>query len=353
MVIRNVELEIVCGVTSSVPDTELPEIAFAGKSNVGKSSLINALMNRKALARTSAQPGKTQTINFYNVNKFMYLVDLPGYGFTKAPKSERERWGKMVENYLHVSKQLKAVFLLVDIRHKPAVNDKTMYDWIVYQGFRPIIVATKLDKLKRSQVDACVEDVREGLGMQSSDILIPFSAETKQGREEIWEMMDRLTGWEEPEKGLKKEAVPDRMTGQRSDVEPGRKSGRVPGLEAEKEPERGQSDESTEPGAETGQPGKSAGLEARTGQPGESAGIGAETEQPGKNTGSGAGTGQQGKGMGLSEGAGKDPQKGPRKERKKNSEKKQQKPRKKESKKVIAKRLKKQKMDQKKDRKKV
>lgn len=288
MVIRNVELEIVCGVTSSVPDTELPEIAFAGKSNVGKSSLINALMNRKALARTSAQPGKTQTINFYNVNKFMYLVDLPGYGFTKAPKSEREKWGKMVENYLHVSKQLKAVFLLVDIRHKPAVNDRTMYDWIVYQGFRPIIVATKLDKVKRSQVDACVKDVREGLGMQSSDILIPFSAETKQGREEIWEMMDRLTGW-------------------------------------------------------TGQPGKSTGHGAEKEL---------ETEQPGESTGLGAETGQQGKGMGLREGAGEDPQKGPRKERKKNSEKKQQKPRKKESKKVIAKRLKKQKMDQKKDRKK-
>ncbi len=199
MIIRNVELEIVCGITSSIPDNELPEIAFAGKSNVGKSSLINAMMNRKALARTSAQPGKTQTINYYNVNGFMYLVDLPGYGFTKAPESERVKWGRMVENYLHRSKQLKAVFLLVDIRHKPSVNDKTMYDWIVFQGFRPIIIATKLDKLKRTQIEKCVKEVREGLELHSSDILIPFSAETKQGREEIWKLMDELTGWEEPE----------------------------------------------------------------------------------------------------------------------------------------------------------
>ena len=152
MVIRNVELETVCGITSKIPDNMLAEIAFAGKSNVGKSSLINALMYRKALARTSSQPGKTQTINFYNINNVMYLVDLPGYGFAKAPESERVKWGKMIENYLHKSRQLKAVFLLVDIRHTPSANDKTMYEWIVHQGYRPIIIATKLDKLKRSQV---------------------------------------------------------------------------------------------------------------------------------------------------------------------------------------------------------
>ena len=152
MIIRNAELETVCGVTSRIPEHELPEIAFAGKSNVGKSSLINALMNRKSLARTSSQPGKTQTINFYNINRFMYLVDLPGYGFTKAPESERVKWGKMVERYLHASRQLKSVFLLTDIRHKPSANDKKMYDWMIYQGFRPMIVATKLDQLKRSQV---------------------------------------------------------------------------------------------------------------------------------------------------------------------------------------------------------
>ena len=200
MIIRNAELETVCGITSRIPEHELPEIAFAGKSNVGKSSLINALMNRKSLARTSSQPGKTQTINFYNINHFMYLVDLPGYGFTKAPESERIKWGRMVENYLHVSKQLKAVFLLADIRHKPSANDKQMYEWVLHQGYRPVIIATKSDKLKRSQVCRCVKDVREGLGMHDEDILIPFSAETKQGREEIWQLMDKLTGWEEPVK---------------------------------------------------------------------------------------------------------------------------------------------------------
>lgn len=194
MIIRNVELETVCGITSKIPDNALAEIAFAGKSNVGKSSLINALMNRKALARTSSQPGKTQTINFYNINDVMYLVDLPGYGFAKAPESERVKWGRMIENYLHKSRQLKAVFLLVDIRHKPSANDKTMYEWIVYQGFRPIIIATKLDKLKRSQVQKCVKEVREGLGLKGGDLLIPFSSVTKQGRDEVWQVMDELVG---------------------------------------------------------------------------------------------------------------------------------------------------------------
>lgn len=196
MVIKQVNLETVCGITSKIPDNKLPEIAFAGKSNVGKSSLINALMNRKSLARTSAQPGKTQTINFYNINDAMYLVDLPGYGYAKVPESERAKWGNMIENYLHTSRQLRAVFLLIDIRHTPGANDKTMYDWIVYQGYRPIIIATKLDKLKRSQVQKALKEVRAGLGLASGDIVIPFSAQTKQGREEIWALMDELTGGE-------------------------------------------------------------------------------------------------------------------------------------------------------------
>lgn len=194
MVIKEVSLETVCGLTSTIPDHKLPEIAFAGKSNVGKSSLINALMNRKALARTSSQPGKTQTINFYNINDAMYLVDLPGYGYAKVPESERAKWGKMIENYLHKSRQLKAVFLLTDIRHTPGANDKTMYDWIVYQGFRPVVIATKLDKLKRSQVQKALKEVRVGLGLTPEDIVIPFSAQTKQGRDEIWALMDELTG---------------------------------------------------------------------------------------------------------------------------------------------------------------
>ena len=190
MVIKNVNLEIVCGVTSKVPDTAYAEVAFAGKSNVGKSSLINALMNRKALARTSAQPGKTQTINFYNINDAMYLVDLPGYGYAKASEEVKAKWGKMIENYQHTSKQLKAVFLLIDIRHDPSANDRMMYEWMVYQGFAPIIIATKLDKIKRSQIQKNVKAIREGLNVQPGTTIIPFSAETKQGRDEIWELID-------------------------------------------------------------------------------------------------------------------------------------------------------------------
>lgn len=192
MVIKNVSLEIVCGITSKLPDTEYPEVAFAGKSNVGKSSLINALMNRKALARTSAQPGKTQTINFYNINDAMYLVDLPGYGYAKASAEIKAKWGKMIEKYLHTSKQLKAVFLLIDIRHDPSANDKMMYEWMLAQGFAPIIIATKLDKIKRSQVQKHVKAIRDGLGVQPGTTIIPFSAETKQGRDEIWELVDSL-----------------------------------------------------------------------------------------------------------------------------------------------------------------
>ena len=191
MIIKNVNLEIVCGVTSKLPETELAEVAFAGKSNVGKSSLINALMNRKSYARTSAQPGKTQTINFYNINGEIYFVDLPGYGYAKASKTEVEKWGRMIERYLKTSKQLKCVFLLVDIRHEPGANDKLMYDWVVANGFTPVIIATKLDKIKRSQIDKQTRLIRDGLGAKSAAI-IPFSATTKQGREEIYEIIDKI-----------------------------------------------------------------------------------------------------------------------------------------------------------------
>ena len=192
MVIKNVSLETVCGITSALPENTLPEIAFAGKSNVGKSSLINAVMNRKSLARTSAQPGKTQTINFYNVNGAFYLVDLPGYGYAKVSEEVKAKWGKMVERYLRQSRQLKAVFLLIDIRHEPSANDRQMYDWIISQGYHPIIIATKLDKLKRSQVPSALKTVREGLKAGKETIILPFSALTKQGREEIYEVIDRL-----------------------------------------------------------------------------------------------------------------------------------------------------------------
>ena len=190
MVIKKVNLDIVIGVTSQVPETDLPEVAFAGKSNVGESSLINALMNRKSYARTSSQPGKTQTINYYNINDAMLLVDLPGYGYANVSQSVKEKWGKMVEKYLKKSSQLKQVFLLIDIRHDPSANDKMMYDWIVSNGYHPVIVATKLDKIKRSQIQKQVKILREGLGMSKEGILVPFSAETKQGLENIWEIID-------------------------------------------------------------------------------------------------------------------------------------------------------------------
>ena len=194
MIIKTVDLETVCGIKSKLPDNRLPEFAFAGKSNVGKSSLINALMNRKSYARTSGQPGKTQTINFYNINGAMYYVDLPGYGYAKVSLEEKAKWGKMIENYLHNSAMLKKVFLLVDIRHDPSENDRLMYDWIVQNGYQPVIIATKLDKLKRSQVAKQVKQIREGLGLSKEDRLIPFSAETKQGREEIWQLLEEEAG---------------------------------------------------------------------------------------------------------------------------------------------------------------
>lgn len=199
MVIKNVELETVCGIKSKLPENLFPEVAFAGKSNVGKSSLLNALVNRKSLARTSSQPGKTQTINFYNVNKSLYLVDLPGYGYASASKEIRESWGKMIERYLHTSKKLKQVFLLIDIRHEPSANDKMMYEWIKSQGYETTVIATKLDKIKRSQKDKQLKLIRETLGCEKDALLIPFSAETKQGREEIWEVIDDIVTRESTE----------------------------------------------------------------------------------------------------------------------------------------------------------
>ena len=199
MIVKSSNLETVCGITSVIPANDKPEIAFAGKSNVGKSSLINALMNRKSLARTSSQPGKTQTINFYNINDLLYFVDLPGYGYAKVSESVKEKWGKMVEKYFKMSKQLKMVFLLVDIRHAPSENDRIMYDWIVYHGYQPVIIATKLDKIKRSQKDKQIKNIKESLKVQPDTIIIPFSSETKQGREETWEIIEQICNLEAPE----------------------------------------------------------------------------------------------------------------------------------------------------------
>lgn len=192
MIIKNVELETVIGVTSAIPENNLPEVAFAGKSNVGKSSLINALMNRKSLARTSQKPGKTQTINFYNINGEMYFVDLPGYGYANVSVEVKAKWGKMIEKYLHNSPALVAVFLLVDIRHEANSNDKQMYQWIVESGYEPIIILTKMDKIKRSQLQKQIKLVCESLGCNKYSLVIPFSAETKQGREEIYEILDDI-----------------------------------------------------------------------------------------------------------------------------------------------------------------
>ncbi|MCI8668610.1 MAG: YihA family ribosome biogenesis GTP-binding protein [Lachnospiraceae bacterium] len=192
MKIKNAELETVCGITSVLPDNQMPEIAFAGKSNVGKSSLINGLLNRKALARTSSAPGKTQTINFYNVNKELYFVDLPGYGYAKVSREMQEKWGVMIEKYLQTSSQLKAVLLLIDIRHEPSANDRNMYEWINYNGYKPIIIATKLDKINRSQIQKHIKMLKNGLNVLPDTTVIPFSATTKQGRDEILELISSM-----------------------------------------------------------------------------------------------------------------------------------------------------------------
>ena len=199
MVIKSIHLETVCGITSKIPKNTLPEVAFAGKSNVGKSSLINGLMNRKSYARTSAQPGKTETINFYNINEELYFVELPGYGYAKVSQSVKEKWGKMIEDYLHQSEQLAIVFLLVDIRHDPSANDCQMYDWIISNGYYPVIIATKLDKLKRSQVKKHINAIRTKLKLRGNTPIFPYSALTKQGRDEIWEFIEEFVLKQEEE----------------------------------------------------------------------------------------------------------------------------------------------------------
>ncbi|MFI3238119.1 MAG: ribosome biogenesis GTP-binding protein YihA/YsxC [Lachnospiraceae bacterium] len=203
MIIRDVNLETVCGITSTLPEHDKIELAFAGKSNVGKSSLINALMNRKALARTSAQPGKTQTINFYHIACYqlledekvaneLYFVDLPGYGYARANEEIKAKWGKMIENYLHKSEMLRVVFLLIDIRHEPSGNDKMMYDWILNNGYEPVIIATKADKISRGQLQKHIKMIKEGLRVVKGTTVLPFSALSKNGRDEIYAFIDDI-----------------------------------------------------------------------------------------------------------------------------------------------------------------
>ena len=188
MIVNEVRLEMTAGSPTQFPAAGLPEIVFAGKSNVGKSSLLNVLISRRALARTSGQPGKTQTINFYNVEEQVLFVDLPGYGYAKVSRTRREQWGKLIEDYLEKREQIIQVVLLVDIRHEPSENDKMMYDWIHHYHEQVIVVATKADKIKRSQLQKHISMLKKGLNMKENDILIPFSAQTKQGREEIWDV---------------------------------------------------------------------------------------------------------------------------------------------------------------------
>ena len=190
MIIKKAELEAVAVKKAQYPEDTVAEVAFAGRSNVGKSSLLNLLTGRKSLARVSGNPGKTRTINFYRINDEFRIVDLPGYGYARANEEIKAKWGKMIENYLHRSKQLKAVFLLVDIRHEPSGNDRLMYEWILNQGFEPVIIATKLDKINRSQIQKQIKQIKEGLKVVKGTVVIPYSAQTKQGRDEIYELLD-------------------------------------------------------------------------------------------------------------------------------------------------------------------
>lgn len=193
MHIKQAVLETVCGITSVLPKNDLPEIAFLGKSNVGKSSLINTLMQRKSLARTSQAPGKTQTINYYKVNDSLYFVDLPGYGYAKVSQELRQKWGKMIERYITTSPTLKLICLLVDIRHEPTENDRLMYDWIKYHGYKVLLILTKADKLKRSVLNKHIKMIEKALKVADEDMVVAFSSETKQGREEVYEIIDNMS----------------------------------------------------------------------------------------------------------------------------------------------------------------
>ena len=193
MEVRNVSLETVAVSKNQYPESGLPEVSFVGRSNVGKSSLINTMINRKALARTSKTPGKTRTINFYNVENLLYFVDLPGYGYAKISRSESEKWGSMIEGYLKDREQLKAIIMLIDIRHEPSSNDKMMFEWLKHYDFPVVAVATKADKISRTKRDKYYSVIRKALGMSQENLLIGFSSETKDGKEKLWDVIKEMT----------------------------------------------------------------------------------------------------------------------------------------------------------------
>ena len=193
MIIKSVELLMTAGNASQYPETDFPEIAFAGRSNVGKSSLLNTLINRKNYARTSGQPGKTQTINFYAVNETNMLVDLPGYGYAKASKRERERWGKMIESFLFNRKKLKLIMLQIDIRHVPGQNDVDMFNWITHFGYDYYILATKADKISKGKRQKHIAEIKKALAIDDVSKIIPFSSVERLNRDLVWEKIIKLS----------------------------------------------------------------------------------------------------------------------------------------------------------------
>lgn len=192
MIIKKAELLTIAAKREQYPEEDTPEIALAGRSNVGKSSLINTLINRKRLARTSGQPGKTQTLNFYNINDEFKFVDLPGYGYARVSRSERERWAKMIEAYLKNRSQLKEIILLLDIRHAPGEHDKMMYEWIRSIGFKGIVVATKADKLSKNKQEKQISVIKKELDITDRNLIVSFSSFNKQNKEKVWDVLEQI-----------------------------------------------------------------------------------------------------------------------------------------------------------------
>lgn len=192
MKITQAEFIISAASQSQLPTDALPEIALAGRSNVGKSSLINRMINRKNLARTSSVPGKTQTLNYYRINDQLYFVDLPGYGYAKVSKTQRASWGKLIERYLLSREHLKLVLQIVDLRHPPTADDCAMFEWLQHYGIPTIVIATKADKLPKTHIQRHLKAVHEKLDLSSDTPLVTFSSETGQGREELWELIQHF-----------------------------------------------------------------------------------------------------------------------------------------------------------------